>query len=508
MIRVLLAEDEPRILKDLCHLIETQPQFLVCGCAENGQEALELLQSDTCAPDVLITDIRMPGMDGLALLEKAKRLWPKLECVIISGYSEFSYAKRALVLGVNEYLLKPVKTQELFDLLEELATKITQAYLEKGVGTSMEMRSQFTVDAPKDEINVALLVCVGGFPIHTVHNTEHTDFWGNMNLEQILKAAVPQAQSWMMQGKTPVEKNIVLSFRGNALREVQAAVQQLFERFLTLQAPITMGYKKDFGPLYTVGPHAKALRKLLRNRTVTGLSQLLEIDALPVSYHSIEPFSVVQEEMLLLFERQMLAVFFSTLEKTVHEMETVCMPQALIWQFFCRLLERCCLILNLAHHADYESDLADAILISESFVALAKNLNGVFSDLFETAVNTQHQYESRDRVVRLVDSFIRQNYAQPINTQTLAEQFGLTPAYLSKIFRVYKSLSPVEYIVVLRIQKAQQLLSENEKMSVKEVAALVGYEDPFYFSKVFKKITGHAPKVTFTLQNSSDGGKL
>ena len=97
--------------------------------------------------------------------------------------------------------------------------------------------------------------------------------------------------------------------------------------------------------------------------------------------------------------------------------------------------------------------------------------------------------------MQLIDDYIRQNYHQQINTQVLADKFFLTPAYLSKVFRAYKQQSPVEYIAYLRVEQARHLLETDDTLNVKDVALMVGYEDPFYFSKVFKKLTGHAPKA-------------
>ena len=88
----------------------------VAGLAENGPEALELIERER--PDILITDIRMPGCDGLELIRRAKELRPELEIVIISGYAHFEYAQTAIRYGVGNYLLKPIKKDELMETSE------------------------------------------------------------------------------------------------------------------------------------------------------------------------------------------------------------------------------------------------------------------------------------------------------------------------------------------------------------------------------------------------------
>lgn len=123
MYRVIIADDEPWIAYGLVHLIEWELYgFTVCGTAEDGVDALE--QCLTLKPDVLISDIRMPGMDGLELLEKLRCKMPDLIVIFVSGYSEFEYAQRAVRLGAFDYLLKPAAAEDLTGLLSRLKSPL------------------------------------------------------------------------------------------------------------------------------------------------------------------------------------------------------------------------------------------------------------------------------------------------------------------------------------------------------------------------------------------------
>ena len=119
MINVLVAEDEPLILNAITNLISSiDSDFIIMAKAKNG---LEVLQSLNTQPiDVIFTDIKMPMLDGLDLIQEIRNRSLDIPIVIISGYNDFSYAKRALILGVFDYLLKPINTEELANTLKKL----------------------------------------------------------------------------------------------------------------------------------------------------------------------------------------------------------------------------------------------------------------------------------------------------------------------------------------------------------------------------------------------------
>lgn len=119
MIKVVVAEDEELILHDIVKKIhQTDPLFSVVGLAQNGKQALEMV--DTFSPDLLLTDIRMPVLDGLELLKNVSLNFPYIKMIIVSGYSEFEYAKHAIEYGVNDYLLKPLEPDELRKALAKI----------------------------------------------------------------------------------------------------------------------------------------------------------------------------------------------------------------------------------------------------------------------------------------------------------------------------------------------------------------------------------------------------
>ncbi|MDR6881271.1 response regulator [Bacillus sp. 3255] len=122
MYKALLVDDEYMIKLSLTKLIQDQgDRFQVVGEAEDGEEALQLIEQ--LRPNLVITDIRMPGLNGLELVELAKNQYPETEFIIVSGYEEFDYARKALRLGVSDYLLKPLVPEQVYQVLRTVYDK-------------------------------------------------------------------------------------------------------------------------------------------------------------------------------------------------------------------------------------------------------------------------------------------------------------------------------------------------------------------------------------------------
>ena len=120
--RIILVDDEEEVRKSIIRKIDWQSVgFTVVGDAENGEDALEKIEN--LEPDVVLTDIRMPYMDGLTLAEKIRQKYPSMKIVIFSGYDDFEYAKRAIKLNVTEYILKPVNVEELTAILKKIQAR-------------------------------------------------------------------------------------------------------------------------------------------------------------------------------------------------------------------------------------------------------------------------------------------------------------------------------------------------------------------------------------------------
>lgn len=128
--RIIIVEDEIKIREGMGKLIESLTDHIVLGEASDGEEGLDLVLR--FKPDLVITDIRMPKMDGLEMIRRLYEQKIPVHAVILSGYSEFEYAKKAIQYGVDDYLLKPLAVDDVQDMLEKIEEKIKKEQLTKG----------------------------------------------------------------------------------------------------------------------------------------------------------------------------------------------------------------------------------------------------------------------------------------------------------------------------------------------------------------------------------------
>ena len=124
--RAIICDDDKIILNGLCSVIDWESLGVtIVGTAENGRDGIRLLQEQQ--PDLLMTDIRMPHVDGLKMIEEGKKINSKLMAVVFSGYDDFEYARKALKLGVEDYLSKPIPVDELIGIVSRCVQKFRHA---------------------------------------------------------------------------------------------------------------------------------------------------------------------------------------------------------------------------------------------------------------------------------------------------------------------------------------------------------------------------------------------
>ena len=170
---VIVAEDEELLLTNLVQKIQkADPDFLVAGTAQTGDQALALVEK--LSPDLVITDIRMPFMDGLELSKLIKKEMPWIEIIILTGFEEFAYAKEAINLGVEQYLSKPISGDELLQELDQLAEKIREKKREQEVREQYQREMEENVQKNRKDF-FKYLVTGSKTPVELLEMADHLE---------------------------------------------------------------------------------------------------------------------------------------------------------------------------------------------------------------------------------------------------------------------------------------------------------------------------------------------
>jgi len=482
MIKILIIEDEPPIAAAVKQMIEQLSSiFEVVGCENNGQAALLRLEEETV--DVVITDIRMPVMNGLEFLERLIVLYPHCLSVILSGHQDFTYAQTALRLGAFDYLLKPLSPTKLKDLLDRLEEAFSKRVIpsDQNVIETAAYPGPHATNKPNCWV---LLACAGNWPLIPDDTlVPGAAFWKEHDPEKLVRLFIKKKEEVLvLEGKTSTEYVFVIK-NATALRVTQIA-QTLFATFTRLSTlPITLYMASDPVPLWETGTLIPALRsklyvniKLCRSTLFTSTTprETINLSELPIN-EVIEALCVSDNELLNY-----------ALDKTIDKAVRTGMSQ----QEFVRFLD-----IVISDQRLITRTTADLKLELDEAISNAVTPELLKADLFQilNQFNLDEGKTDKKIIISQIKQYLNDNYNKSISNEMLSALFGFVPSYISKIFRNQTGVSPSEYLTNLRIEKAKNLLDTRKDLLIREVSLLVGYNDPYYFSKAFRKITGLWP---------------
>lgn len=534
--RIILVDDEAEVRESIIKKINWQEAgFQVVGDAENGEEALELVSQ--LEPDVVLSDIKMPYMDGLTLAERIKQKYPSIKMVIFSGFDEFEYAKKAIQLNIIEYILKPVNVEELTGILkkikknldEEIAQKRNVELLRENYKKSLPIiREQFlnelirrkvsaeTITDRMREYEINLLAAkkwvVAAVNIETPEAGEE----GSLSLHQerelipisvrqmIKQAAgrycrcVTFTSSWDMELVliSAIDENNsqtgLIDVLGDLCKEIKRV----------LKVPVTIGIGQSCTALTGIPGAYQSAREAVGYKTAVGTGTTIYI-------HDMEPVTTGK----LLWESGEEARLFSAIkfgppdkiEQTVRDildhMEEVKVHAS---QHQAYMLSVTNSVIQLMQQYDLELNTVMGAGIgaapspdaSAFWSGMKKEDFGPWLRSAALGMNkliSQEREDSRKRLIEQAKEYISENYTDPeLSVEKICRHLHMSPAYFSTIFKKETGQAYISYLTDMRLNKAVELLTGTaDKTYV--IAAKVGYQEQNYFSYVFKKKFGISP---------------
>lgn len=521
--KVVIADDEERICRLIEALVDWEGLGLeIAAVAHNGVEACEIVEQ--AKPDILITDIRMPGCSGLELIEKVKQSRPELEIVIISGYAHFDYAQQAIKFGVGDYLLKPINKAELNSTLQKLSVRIAgrmeseqdrQKLLRKARQDDCQIRQSFISDLMEQEEP-----CLSR---EAMLERYHLDMQGEVFQAFILKMdtgreTISEASAGILMEKARelLERNLqekcgefVLTVRGyqatgimNYESSQQKAVRSMLKQCLNtlemqknLFQPVafSMAAGCAVSQLGEIRNSLREARLLIWDRLVKGTGRFLE---------RLGPPS-------LLMEKNLLDGYLRDVTKAVEVMSLKLADEGaekLLLKIRSVQDVRGCEIMELVSSAaDIFAacvQLSDRTASLEKFRRQCECLSST-EQLLECLRAFQREYlqelidrheNETVRPVRRAKQYIQSHFNEPITLEEVSDAVGLSPAYFSTLFKKTEGEGFAKYLIQVRMEQAKILLRESN-LPAAEICRRVGYNDLKHFTHTFEKTTGVKPST-------------
>lgn len=469
MYKVLIVEDERRTARSIAQLVNEHSGFHTVGLAGNGTEALEILASTDV--DLVLTDIQMPGIDGIALLKILHEKFPDCLTVILSGYSEFEYAKAAIQYGAFNYLLKPIDQDELTQVLREVGRRISEQRRHR-----LYRQARIALEGGRimDDQSVQLALLQG----------ECSVFWGQPEQQTVLQCCF--GKDCMAFSYIP---NIELLLVIPSAREIGPQVHDFFSRCQSsTKTPVQLIYTEQPLPLQNLAAAVRRLHRMLEQQ-----ARLFRSGCFPANPGPVPPSSV--RSMHSFHLDQAVEAICSQNPENLRQ----CLGQAL----------RVC-----TYRADLQNNLFAVIqdprltgrLSPEKLDALRLQLTQTISmatepeacidqlsrQLMQLQQTPAHCRDMHD-LAESVAQYLELHYSRQISLEVLTKQYGVSMRNLNRAFKDCKGVRPAEYLLQLRMDRAKQMLAAKPDAMIKDVANSVGYPDPLYFSKVFQKTTGYWP---------------
>lgn len=495
MFRVLLVDDEPLITKGLMALLDWEDYgFEIVNTAESGEEALSFLKENPI--DILITDIMMEEMTGLELIKEAKTIQPEIKCIVLTGYQEFGFIKQGLLLGIENYLVKPVDEEELLTTVQNVSQKL-QAI------TGAEHAEETTI-------------------------LKDNTLWRLINGEIDKSDCLERLALYDIQFNQPFYNVSILHFEHSNQAEISSDIRKFIEEqysAICLYSPnqelmIIFESEKEEELLKWNQSLAAQLRDEERETGTFYLSMgkpVACVDELEESFSVAREYSLFQlysEPNILISER--LTIDKHDEVKKQHEFKECIVKQLLkadeetfqtIDIFFKELTKNTKFIstqvvkkytfdlISYIHYSIQPDDLTQYTAAVERMVYSSDihQLKAILKEYCDEIIfSIHHQADMRSPIVQNVLSYIHAHYDQGLSLKTLGQQFHVNAIYLGQLFQKELGVVFSEYLNRIRLEKAKELLKTTHYRAG-EIGKRVGYSDTTYFYKQFKKTVGTTP---------------
>ena len=524
---VLLVDDEEDVIRIIMKKLDWESMGLVIiGHAANGVEALEM--AEELSPDIVMTDIKMPYMDGLTLCKKLKELSRTIRVIIFSGFDEFEYAKEAIKMEAAEYLLKPVNAVELKEVFERVKNDLDRELDEKR--NTDKLRAYYMESLPVLQESFYMALLEGRIAPEQIGR--YMDSYQVQLQGPYYVVAVLHISQQSLEEESRMDPFLqAVSVRKFAEEQVEDRWRSRVVIYLGDIIMISQMHSREEMLEYTneMDRLCRMAKKVCNARITAGIGYLCDnLEQLPLSYQGakqavsyrvlygntraisiseVEPAEHVElnwEDVYSTYIQQIMKKVRvgeqDGLEKAISQFtEWLSGEQISMQKYRIVMMELVAELFRFtaSHNLNPENvfggngEVYSQVLQMESAEVLDRWLRRVCTNL-QNAVMNERQ-DSTKFFVKNAEEYVKEHFAdQDLGVDEVCRKLNVSAAYFSTIFKKETGKTFVRYLTDYRMEKAvNMLMTGNEKTYV--IAEKVGYAEPNYFSYVFKKQFGMSP---------------
>lgn len=532
-IKVFLVEDEMVIRRGIKNSIDWEKEgYIFCGEASDGELAYPMIIKEK--PDILITDIRMPFMDGLELCKLVKKELPNIKILILSGYDEFDYAKEAIRLGVTECLLKPISSGKLLEALNGVSESIrrekedkdlVRKYMEEMRENTEHEKQKFfeqmiagnlsMADALETGKKYEMNLSAGMYNLLLFRFTLGKE---NRKSGELLGEAeyaiekLTERLEYVFEFQRGVEGWAFLLMADNEeqmserVKELSKDLEEIMKNYSTIAYFGGIGQPvarlRELEESFREAERALAARftmELNRIISVEDIRMAQNVDTLDdieiTSFGEIEKTRTMLEKFLNNGAEDEIDEFVDVYINELPEenLKSVLMRQYIIMDAYIVMMSFCEKIEGIEGEMQAQSE---ELKNSMKTIQTLEEIKNYIRMLLKKIIGVRDTISGRrySDIIEIAKDQIRKTYmSDEISLNTIAAEVGMSPSYFSSIFSKEMGKTFVEYLTEIRMDRAKELLMCSS-MKTSEIGYEVGYKDPHYFSYIFKKTQNCTPK--------------
>lgn len=502
MYRILVVDDEDIIREGIKCLFDYEALgFTICGEAATGEQALSGILE--LQPDVVLMDIRMPGMSGLEVTKRVRQAGFTGKIVIVSSYTDFSYAREAMRQGVQHYITKPIDEDELEQVLRQFKTELDQARVTTSTSQHYRQKARYSIirdvlqgEADLKQLNLQDLHLDGNaFQVVICEQYSPSDADPKQQFESLLCMGNPDHAAF---DQVTLHSRIIYLLKGEAIGRLRQRMEAcrtdpgsaLFSLFIAQGRIIDSVGKipesyRDAARLQSRRFFCQEDLHTLTTEDLTLCDNLHQC----VSNTNLQRYSGTLLDCIQSFNRKSME---RTMEELQQQLRSCSDSVDSVKLFLAALYLQ---IKNQMHHL-YPSDdgvfpSGTNILNSFEQCTYLPQIIELLTREFDSCISAIGT-SNRDSVLDEILHYIHHNYASNITLEDISQLFGYNRSYLGKIFSKKIGQNFNTYLDQVRIERSKELLLKDDS-KVYSIAARVGYKNVDYFHIKFKKYTGISP---------------